>query len=239
MHKDAPSSESECTPRSDTSSGVSSGSSSGVTLGSSDSLLSSIPSLDNSEKLVPVLNFQTGEIEYKPESAEKTEGKTDDESFDVDKFKRKVLQRNSSVNNGVGDQSNTEVKGDSTKETNNSVFSDIQKNMKPPESVKRSDSVSSNGSSSKMKPVFVRLNRLSEKDQALMQKSISEFAQQQPSLANKLGISTQNHRKTKPSIIESDSEDEPEKPVSRIFKSRDRDKARDARKKGMQFFFSI
>lgn len=243
MQKDPASSESEYTPRSDTSSGVSSGgSSSVVTLGSNDSLLSCTPTLEGSDKLVPVLNFQTGEIEYKPEGTEKTGNKTDEELYDIDKFKRKVLQRNSSVNNGIGEPlfDSNNGKGSSTKDTD-AVFSEMQKNMKPPASVKRSDSVSSNGSASKIKPAFVRLNRLSEKDQALMQKSLSEFAQQQPNLANKLGITAQNHRKTKPSIIESDSEDddddddgEGKKSTSRIFKSRDRDKARDAKKnKGM------
>lgn len=232
VQKDPTSSESEYTPRSDTSSGVSSGgSSSVVTLGSNDSLLSCTPTLEGSDKLVPVLNFQTGEIEYKPEGTDKVGNKTNQESYD--KFKRKVLQRNSSVvNNGIG-----EPLGDSTKDN----FTEMQKNMKPPSSVKRSDSVSSNGSPSMIKPAFVRLNRLSEKDQALMQKSISEFAQQQPSLANKLGISSQNHRKTKPSIIESDSEEEEEddgakKPASRIFKSRDRDKS-SKKKKGNDYWF--
>lgn len=220
VQKDPANSESEYTPKSDTSSGVSSGgSSSVVTLGSNDSLFFGATALEGPDKLLPVLNFHTGEIEYKPEP--------DNELYDVDKFKMKMLHRNCSAN-GTGEpllNSVVSEKVDSTKD--NSVLLEMQKNSKAPD---RSDTGNFNGSASKIKPVFVRLNRLSEKDQALMQKSLTEFAQQQPSLANKLGITAQNHRKTKPSIIESDSEED-QKSVSRIFKSRDRDKAREAKKK--------
>lgn len=95
---------------------------------------------------------------------------------------------------------------------------------------------------------MVVLNRLSEKDQALMQKSLSEFAQKQPELANKLGLQQeeqtrrqqhQNHRKARgATIIESDSEESENEntPVSRIFKSRDKAR-REKRKHGKYLLF--
>lgn len=64
------------------------------------------------------------------------------------------------------------------------------------------------------KGAFVKLDILSKEDQALMQKSLKEFAENKPALANKLGIVKS----------ESDSEDEAPRSRRRIFKSRDKER---------------
>ncbi|XP_049783352.1 nipped-B-like protein [Schistocerca cancellata] len=78
----------------------------------------------------------------------------------------------------------------------------------------------------------VRLNRLSEEDQALMQRSLRAFAEKSPTLAKKLGV-TPNNRLRQRNIqhIESGSEsdDEP-KNKSKYFKAREKEREIQRRK---------
>lgn len=220
MQKDAANSESEYTPKSDTSSGVSSGgSSSAVTLGSNDSLFFGASNFEGSEKHLHSLSSQPSESEY-------SKVEMDIEMSNLEKHTGRVLRRRNISGNQEPTLNSAEFEGMASIKGN----SWSKKNLKE---VK--DSVNSGVSALDMKQVFVRLNRLSEKDQELMQKSLSEFAQQQPLRANKLGITTENYRKAKPSTIESDSEEDDKKSVSRIFKSRDRNKAREEKKKQGMF----
>lgn len=81
-----------------------------------------------------------------------------------------------------------------------------------------------------MKEPVVRLNRLSEEDQALMQKSLKAYAEKNPSLANKLGIvatPSSNHRSAHNSTsYKEDSGSDSDEPLqkSKYFKSRDRER---------------
>lgn len=229
VHKDPANSESEYTPKSDTSSGVSSGgSSSVVTLGSNNGVFSGAIISDPSEKFSEN-NFLRHEFEKKSQAVKNFGVCTVNELLSIGKFKKKVLQKNCSANKICGEAMLDSVTQASSDSTVNISMLGLQKNINSV-SVKRSDSVGSNGPALKIKPVFVRLNRLSERDQALMQKSLTEFAQQQPSLASKLGITTQNQRKMKSSVAESDYEED-ENTVSRIFKLRKRHKTREAKQK--------
>lgn len=80
---------------------------------------------------------------------------------------------------------------------------------------------------------FLFFNEKSCQDEALMQKSLKEFAQKQPDLANKLGITNnkekENNRRasarSKYREISSSSESEDEKkPNSKFFKNKGREK---------------
>ncbi|KAF6211182.1 hypothetical protein GE061_014297 [Apolygus lucorum] len=68
---------------------------------------------------------------------------------------------------------------------------------------------------------FVRLNRLSKEDQAMMQKSLKEFAENKPGLANKLGLTQPKSEKGS----SSESEDEAPRNKRKIFKAREKERA--------------
>ncbi|XP_034230674.1 nipped-B-like protein [Thrips palmi] len=142
--------------------------------------------------------------------------------------KSKLLSgRHSRRTNSVNSNSNADAKV--TGESSSSLPASVQ----IPDIMKLKD----------LKEPVVRLNRLSEEDQALMQKSLKAFAEKSPSLANQLGIlspPSSNHRSAHNSTsYKEDSGSDSDEPLqkSKYFKSRDKEreekrlKEKDSRKK--------
>ena len=128
--------------------------------------------------------------------------------------KSKLIQgRHSRRTNSVNSSVNTKATGEASVSTPASV--------QIPDIMKLKD----------LKEPVVRLNRLSEEDQALMQKSLKAFAEKSPSLANQLGITpspSSNHRASHNSMQsykeESGSDSDEPLQKSKYFKAREKER---------------
>ncbi|KAJ8977322.1 hypothetical protein NQ317_018604 [Molorchus minor] len=95
---------------------------------------------------------------------------------------------------------------EATSKTGNNI-EEIDEFKKEEKDSKQADDESASSSVSNIKQPIVKLNRLSEEDQLLMQKSLKEFIETKPKLAKDLGISLTTNNTLKEDGSETDDEE--------------------------------